>query len=328
VEADAEIARLKLDKTIREVVTAVRQSYHELLYIREAQTVAGQNLQLLDHLRKIAETAYAQNRATLLDMIKAQSQSGQLRYDALLLKELEFTEKTRLNSLLNRPPDAPIGQLEMEKIQLIAKSLDQLYAIAQDRQEEIQIAEFEAQKADAKINLARYENLPEFKLGLFYAAIGNPDVPQDPPDAGEDALGLQFGVTIPLWFGKNAGRTSSARSELEAAKALKTERINETQTQIRALYFRLENARRLVELYSEELLPQAAHAMEIAETWFREGESSFSDFVETQSVWYNFQLALARARADYGKYLAGLEQLVGQSITENTNENPETENHP
>jgi len=57
--------------------------------------------------------------------------------------------------------------------------------------------------------------------------------------------------------------------------------------------------------------------MEIAETWYREGESSFSDFVETQAVYYNFQLSLARANADYGKYLARLEQLVGQTITKN-----------
>ena len=84
---------------------------------------------------------------------------------------------------------------------------------------------------------------------------------------------------------------------------------------IRALYFRLENSRRLMELYEKDLLPQAAKAMEIAEVWFREGQSSFSDFVEAQAVWYNFQVSLARARADYGKYLARLESVVGQSLS-------------
>jgi outer membrane protein TolC len=151
---------------------------------------------------------------------------------------------------------------------------------------------------------------------LFYAAIGTPDVAQPPPNAGDDAIGVQAGMTIPLWFGKNKGRVNRARAEMKKAKAAKTTRINETNTQIRSFYFRLENARRLTELYHKELLPQAARAMEIAETWFREGQSSFSDFIETQAVWYNFQLALARARADYGKNLARLERLVGQSITE------------
>jgi outer membrane protein TolC len=107
----------------------------------------------------------------------------------------------------------------------------------------------------------------------------------------------------------------SALAEKEQTKAIKTLQINETQTQIRELFFRLENARRIMELYGKELLPQAAKSMEIAETWFRQGESSFSDFIETQAVWYNFQLAYARAQADYGKYLARLEGLVGQNLT-------------
>ena len=55
--------------------------------------------------------------------------------------------------------------------------------------------------------------------------------------------------------------------------------------------------------------------MEISETWFREKQGSFSDFVETEAVYYNFQLSLARAKADYGKYLAQTERLCGLSLT-------------
>jgi outer membrane protein TolC len=176
----------------------------------------------------------------------------------------------------------------------------------------------EVEKADVKIDLARYQNFPDFKFGLFYASIGDPDVPQDPDDAGRDAFGVQAGLTLPLWFGKNKARLNVARAEMKKAQAAEQARINDTRTKIHNLFFRLENARRLMKLYGEELLPQAARSMEIAETWFREGESTFSDFVETQAVWYNFQLALARARADYGKFLARLERFVGQSLSQRT----------
>ena len=156
-------------------------------------------------------------------------------------------------------------------------------------------------------------------MGLFYSAIGNPDVTSPPANAGDDAYGIQAGVTLPLWFGKNKGRVSRARAEMKKADAARIARINDTRTQIRAIYFKLENAKRLMELYGKELLPQAAQAMEIAETWFREGEATFSDFIEAQSVWYNFQLALSRAQADYGKFFARLERLVGQRLSEKTN---------
>jgi outer membrane protein TolC len=301
---------------VRDAVVSIRESYHELLYIREAKRVVAQNIQLLDHLRKVGETAYVKDRTTLLDITKAQSQSAQLRYDALLLEELEMTEKTRLNAILNRSPDADIGKLEEEVFAPIAFDLERLYEMAEANQEEIRISEVQVEKANANVDLSRYQNRPDFKLGVFYGSIGKPDIPQQPQDAGRNTVGVHVDMTIPLWFRKNKSRLDHARAELQKAEAKKKVRINETRTKVHALFFRLENARRLMELYRENLLPQAVQSMEIAETWSREGESGFSDFIETQAVMYNFQLSLARAHADYGKYLARLERLVGRSLTE------------
>ena len=183
-------------------------------------------------------------------------------------------------------------------------------------------------RADARAELARLENLPDFNVGVSYSGIGQPDIPVRPEDSGRDAFGFQVGVTIPLWFDKNRGREARAEAGIRKAKAAKEAVTNDVRTRVHELFFRLDNARRLVTLYRDDLLPQAINAMEIAETWYREGEASFSDFVETQAVYYNFQLALARANADYGKVLASLEQLVGQSITRSppkTNEKPPEE---
>lgn len=314
-EAEARVAHFKLDKTIRAVVGAIKESFHELLYIRTAEKVVAQNLVILQHLRKVSETAYARDRATLMDMVRAQSQLGQLRYDKLLLEELELTEKTRLNGLLNRAPDAKIGQLLTGGSEPIVFNLHDLYRIAENNQEEIRIAEALLEKAGAKADLASYENLPDFNLGVYYSSIGEPDVPNKPPGSGRDSVGVQVGVTIPLWLDKNKGRVNRAQAEIRVAEATKAAQINETRTKVHAIFFRLENARRLIALYEKELLPQAAKSMQIAETWYREGEATFSDFVETQSVVYNFQLSLARARADYGKYLARMERVVGQALT-------------
>jgi len=318
VEADAQMAKLKLDQAVRDVVVALRESYHELAYIRKAREVARQNSELLDHIRKVTETAYAGDRATLVDVVKAQSQVGQIRYDAILLDDLEQTEIARINGLLNRAPDAAVGSLQEIAIQPMAYTLDEIYRLAESAQEEIRIADIQTQKAETRIDLARYEGYPDFKVGLFYAGIGQPDVPNRPSDSGDDAVGIQLGLSLPLWFGKNSGRIASARAEMREAEAARQLRVTETRTQIRALFFRLENARRIITLYQDDLLPQAAESMELAETWFQEGESGFTDFVEAQSVWYNFQLALARSRADYGKFLARLERLVGRSLTEKT----------
>jgi outer membrane protein TolC len=161
------------------------------------------------------------------------------------------------------------------------------------------------------LGVAKYESLPDFKLGASYAK-GNPDMV---PEEFRDSVGFQFGVTIPLWLNKNKGRREEARAEEQKALSMKTAQINETNAMIRNSYFRVKNSERLILLYRDQLLPQAAKAMEIAETWFREKQGSFTDFIETESVFYNFQLSLARAKADYGRYLAQLERLSGVSLT-------------
>jgi len=228
---------------------------------------------------------------------------------------LELTEKTRLNGLLNRPPEAKIGRLIAEGFQPLVFDLKSLYRLAETNQDEIRIARALVEKAGALVDLAWYENLPDFKLGVLYTGVGEPDVPVKPSDSGRDSIGVQFGITIPLWFEKNRGRVGRAQAEMRRARASQTALINEIRTKVHQLLFRLQNSRRLMDLYKNDLLPQAVRSMEIAETWYREGESSFADFVETQAVYYNFQLSLERAKADYGKYLARLEQLVGQTIT-------------
>ena len=315
VKTEAQIARLHLDKTVRGIAASIQASVHELIYIRAAKRIAAQNAALLDQLRSAAESAYADDQAALMDVVKALSQAGQLRYDALLLGELEWTEITRLNGLLNRPPQAALGEITPPPLQPLTYSLQDLYQLAAGHQEDIRIAEEGVSRAEAQVDLARYQYLPDFNVGLFYASIGDPDTPQRPPESGKDALGVRLGLTLPLWIGKNQGRVNQAHAERARAEAMRQGRINASRTDIHVAYFRLQNARRLVELYQTDLLPQAASALETTEAWFREGYAQFTDLIEAQSTWYNFQLTLARAQSDYGKHVARLEELVGRPLT-------------
>ena len=304
-QADARIARLKLDATVRDVAVQIRESYEELLYLRDGKRVAAANRDLLDQLRKAGETAYAGNRAALVDVLKAQAQSGQLQFDALLLEELERTEKTRLNSLLSRPADAVIGPLVDEPPRPVVYAVEEVYPLAEANLEEIRIAQAGVEKAQAMLSLAHYENLPEVKLGLSY---GEQNL--------ERQVGLQATFMLPVWPGKNSGRLGAARADVERMRAMRVNQVNESRATVRDTYFRVQNSDRLIRLYRDELIPQAAKAVEAGETWFKQGQGSLSDYLEAQSAWYNFQLALARAKADYGKFLARLERLAGRSLTE------------
>ncbi|MCP4117435.1 MAG: TolC family protein [Desulfobacteraceae bacterium] len=311
----AKIAGLNLDMTVRKINADLAAAFYELLYIQQAMDVARRSARLLDELRKIGETAHGRERATLVDVVKAQSQAGQIRYDLLLLDELARREKSGINGLLNRHPRAPLGRASAKGVRRIVLSLDEIHTLAEERNETIRMARLSIEKAGIGSDLARLGNFPDFKVGFFYAGIGDPDVVSPPDDAGDDALGIQFGMTIPLWTGKNRSRMARARALEEKAKAVAAARINSVRTEISNLWFRLRNAGRLITLYRDDLIPQAMGSLVTAETWFREGEGGFSDFMEARNTVYNFQLSLARACADHGKTLARLEQLAGTSLS-------------
>ncbi len=315
-QTDAIIAKLNLNRVIREINTAIRQSYHELLYIQEAREITQFNANLLDELRYLNESRNARNSNTFLDQIKPQSQIAQLSYDVILLDELEMTETTKLNGLLDRHPHAPFGRLKKTDTPHLVYSLDEIYELALKNRQEIQTAQAEIKKAEMEMDLTGYENLPEFQLGFFYAGIGETDETISLKDSSEDAYGVQFGMSVPLWFGKNTSRTASAKASVQKAKAMKSNLVNQTYTQIRTLYFKLTSAERLMTLYQEQILPKTMDSVQKAEKAFRQGEGNFSDFADIQKTAHNLQLALARAKADYGKTLAALEQVAGVSLTD------------
>jgi outer membrane protein TolC len=321
LESDVAISRLKVDKTVKTIVTKVSTSFYELGYIQKAMAVARANLDLTRQMLEISENAYAGDKALFYDVSKARAQTAQLQYDLLLLQELEKTQKTTLNTLLNRPPAAPLGQSAGTLPQKMAYSLDEVYDLALIHQEDILVAQEQVNRSEQAVKLARLETLPSFKVGLFYAAIGDPDVVSPPPDAGDDALGVQFGMTLPLWFGKNQSRTAQALAAKEKAQAEKTEAANQVLAGISRLWFKLENADRLITLYEKDLLPQAVSSVQTAETWFKQGQGSFADFLEIQATAYNFQLSLARARADYAKTMVLLEQAAGAVLDTRMGEN-------
>ncbi|MBW2592760.1 MAG: TolC family protein [Deltaproteobacteria bacterium] len=325
LEADTEISRLKLDKTIKNIVTSISASYYELIYIQKAIDIAKANFNLNRELIKISENAYARDKALFYDISKARAQTAQIQYDILLLEELEQTEKVRINTILNRDPGAALGKSRDLIFRDVTYTLDEIYDLSLTHQEDILIAAKKIRKFEEAIKLSRYESLPSFQLGLFYAAIGDPDVPAPPKNAGDDAIGVQFGLNFPIWFNKNNSRTYKAMASKRKAKADKTAIQNKVRAQISRLWFRLQNSKRLIVLYEKELIPQSLKSVQTAETWYREGEGGFSDFLEVQATAYNFQLSLTRAKVDYGKALIKLEQLAGivldRKIVKKTGEN-------
>jgi outer membrane protein TolC len=318
VKKDIEIAKLGYDKASRDLVVALKKSFYELVYIENAIKLSMQNKVLLEKITHIATTDYASSSSTLNDVAKAQSQYAQVSYDVQLLEELRSTEKTQINTLLNRNPEHPFQVNSWIRPPVkFSQPISHLYQWAESN-EEINIADLNIQKSNVQTKLSGYASLPDFNVGALYSQIGERDDVANLDRNGRDGFAINFGINIPLNRSKNNAIKEQARlnqlKKIEDKKALK----NTMNGKVKSVYFKLNNAYRQAILYSKNLIPQANRAIQIAELQYKENSpkknGSIAAYLETQSTWLNFQLAYQRAVADYWKNLTELEKLTGKKL--------------
>ena len=311
---EIEIERVKYEQVVRDLIVDLKLSYYELAYLQRARQVTYQNQQLLSQISNIANTRYASSEATLNDVLKAQSQLAQLSYDLILLRELEEVEKANINALISVPSKTSLGPPALVVYTSHDIPISDLEAPALAGRQELHIADLMIQKADETISLAKLKTKPRFKLDLMTVETGEGLMP-DALDSGKNPISIGVGISIPWSSSKNRSKIQEAELNHTAAIERKRSMEDLTLANLRKLYFRLENARRLVDLYENSLIPQAEDAVALAESWHQEGTKSIAGFLETQSVWLNFNLARLRAITDYQQNVARLERLIGGSIS-------------
>ncbi len=318
VKKAIEITHVKHEQVIRDLIVELKLSYHELAYLQRAVELTQQNHELITSILTIATARYAEGKATLNDVLKAQSQLAQLEYDLVLLAELQRVEHANINGILSIPSSTLLGVTVAVPYAPLDVTLANVEKQALSKRQELRIAALNVEKATEKIALAELQTKPMLKFDLMAIETGKA-LMIDAPDSGKDPFTIGFGVTIPWSSLKNSSKVREAQQNREASTANKLVLEDETKVALRKIYFRLENARRLVELYETTLIPQAGAAIEVAEEWHQEGPKSIAGFLETQSVWLNFNLARLRAIADYQQNVARLEQLVGGKVDDSHN---------
>ncbi|HIP94806.1 MAG TPA: TolC family protein [Leucothrix sp.] len=314
VKKEIQIAKVNYDKASRDLVVSLKKSFYELVYLENAIKLSMQNKAVLERITKIATTDYASSSSTLNDVAKAQSQYAQVSYDVQLLDELRSTEKTRINTLLNRRPEQPFQvNSTARRPPKFGQPIARLYQWVESN-EEVSIADLNIQKSQVQTQLANYTSLPDFNIGARYTQIGRRNDVSDLSRNGRDGFAISIGINIPLNRSKNNAVKRQARLNqlrgVEDRNALK----NSLRNEVKSVYFKINNAHRQTVLYSKNLIPQANRAMRIAELQYRENKGAISQYLEAQSTWLNFQLAYQRAVADYWRNLIDMEKLTGRKL--------------
>lgn len=293
----------------------VAEAYWELYYLDQSIAVVGENRRLVEHLEGVARTRYKTATASHPEVIRAQVELGKLgdRYESL--QDLRGQAVAELNAALNRPTETPVPHLAPGDDEFVTLDNAEMLRRLEEANPRLAAMQAEVRQREHEIQLARQAYIPDLTLGVDYTDINDSTAGRHPSDDGKDAVAVMASINLPIWYEKLNAGVREARHRHYAAMLTRQQTLADLAARVRRAGFDYRDAQRKYDLYSHTLLPKARQLVKAREGAFRGGTASFLDLVDAQRVLLEFNLAVARARADRGKSLARIEALLGQSVT-------------
>jgi len=309
---EAEMARVRYEKVLRDLTAEVKKTYYELYFVDRAIELQKENEAVLDYFAEISRRNYGLDVSELDELVRAQKSSAGATFSLLKAEDMRSAVTSRLNTLLDRPPDTEVGPIKEPVFVDLKVSLETMYELAGKYNEVVRLAGLSVEKSELRKRLARFSYLPDFSVGVNYSQIGLP--PSMVRNAGDDALSFTLGVSLPIWFRKNRASVDEKKEEILASRFEKRAAIQEIRGLMKKVYFNMSTSKSIALLYKKRFIPEAKDSMDFAEARYKTGKESLGRLLETQSMWIDFRLLYYKSFTDYLKDIAELERLTAREL--------------
>lgn len=298
----------------------VTRAYSELWFLQRSIDITTARRQLMTDLEQVARTQYKTGQP-LAPVTQAQMELARLEERLFSLEDQRAPLTARLNALLNRPADQPLSLPAPLPYQPVEPDREQLLAELSQTSPELSGLNYTARSAAYGEKLARRDNWPDLTLGVQY--IDTDDAIMPTSDSGKDPLIGTVSINLPLWPGKNSARIREAAYRKNAAWLTLEGRQRSLEADIKKSLFKLRDAERQIGLYQNGLIPKAEQTLAVTQQDYESGRLEFLNLIDAQRQLLEFELNLARARADHLNARAELSKQTGLDFL--TGENHEAD---
>jgi outer membrane protein TolC len=310
-EKDISLAQTDVAIRTRQVVNEVKQAYAMLFIARKATEVHLASVELLRQIADVSQTKYATGRISQQDVLKPVVELSKLHGDLLMFEEQAGLAAARLNVLLARPPDAPIGPLTEPTERTLLPAPSELQRLALEHQPELQRAHLEIEKTEAEVASAKQEYKPDFTVQGGYLLMPNQT----------DAWLARVGVTWPRapWSrDKISAHIAEQIAASDAAKAREHAMQNMVRLAVQDAYVRATSAQQRAALLRTTILPQAQQTLDVSRIGYQTDKVDFQAVMDNQRTLLDAQLGYVRALSEFEQATADLERAVGADLPEGT----------
>lgn len=306
VDRAAEASRWESEFVRRRVVADVKAAYYDYYYFDKAIEITLKNKDLLEKLAEIASVRYKVGQGIQQDILKAQVEVSRLEQRLTVLEQQKKTAQVRLNTLLYRQPEEPLGKPEPFDKAVFAYSIEELYQKAMDNDPELQRNERIIEQNQFAVNLAQKEYKPNFSVGFQYQ--NRPAMPE--------MYGAMVSLNIPVFYKtKQREGVREATEELISSQRGRDARKTTLFFELKEQYLAAKAADQLAALYSRSVVPQSTLALESSLASYQTGRVDFLTILSNFLTVLDYEIEYYREFANYQMALARMEPLVGVELT-------------
>jgi outer membrane protein, heavy metal efflux system len=286
---------------VRRLTAEAKSSYYDYFYSDQALTVTNRNKARLQQLADISEARYRVGKAMQQDVLRAQLEVSMLLQRAVTLEQQRQVAAARLNTLMGRQMDAPLlPAADVKKDSLPA--ISDLAILAEANDPMLKREQSMVERNKVAIEMARKEYVPDLSAGYMYQQ--RPGLP--------DMNGMQFTISVPIFYkSKQRQGVEQAKLELSAAESNKSTRHLELSYELKQMYAMAVNADKMMDLYTNAIIPQAELALQSAQSSYSVGTVDFLTVMSNFTTINGYEIDYVRQLADYETALARIEALTG-----------------
>lgn len=308
LEANTEADRV--ESVRRTVIEQLKAAYFQLAYELEELTLLERDGKLLDQVAKVAEANYRVGKGNEQDVLKAQLEKTKLLATIEMHHQEHFSLQAKLKQLLNRPLGGPEVIPEQLTETAIRVSVDDLLARMRAQNPDIRGQQQLIQNKSVQLEIAHKDFYPDFTVQYMW---------QHTAAQYRDYYMLTVGARIPIHRSrKQWPEVEQAVEELHRSRRDYEALVQQTCFDIRDQYLKAETAERILNIYRQALIPQAANT-------FKAGLAAYEANKEDFEALLNSFLDVLRVDEEYWRNLldhelavAGLEQITGVRLNEAT----------
>lgn len=316
-ESDVDQAQANLDAVRLDLRVRVRKAFFDLLVSQDETRIHGEHVAIAQQAIGAARIKYAAGNVPQQDVLKAQVALTQLGEHMIRFDRDAEVARARLNTLLGRNPDAPIGVRGEHAVLSPLPAFDSLIAAAMKTRPDLAAAKAAAERSHREQQLANRIYSPDFTLSAGYMLM----------PSGQDfrnSYMVEGSMNLP-WINRKKHAAEIAEATVKATEqdAELAALGNSARGQIAEALAEANSAQKLALLYQKQLKTQAEATLQSSVIAYENNKTGFLDLLDSQMRVIDIDLAWAQAVGDFDARLADLEMAVGEPVNNLQQHTPE-----